>query len=173
MIEYIPMNPVRKGFVDRATDWRWSSAQWYTHGTGPLELDQRPTEWTVGMSADSGTPSPGGFAVRGAPPPPSGLARGQLDRLVRPQWSSERALTGTDCKITITRDNLASASRAPLDIAAEQMQITFRYAAVVARPNVGAPIVFFRAEPNASILLRIDKQRMNRLRTVKVFFPAG
>ncbi len=53
MIEYIHMNPVRKGLVDRATDWTWSSAQWYTNGTGPLEMDQLPLEWTVGTSAET------------------------------------------------------------------------------------------------------------------------
>ena len=53
MIDDIQMNPVRKGLVDRATNWRWSSAQWYTNGTGPLELDQLPPEWTVGMSDDT------------------------------------------------------------------------------------------------------------------------
>jgi len=29
MIEYIHNNPVRRGLVDRATDWEWSSARWY------------------------------------------------------------------------------------------------------------------------------------------------
>jgi putative transposase len=28
-IEYIHMNPVRRGLVERATDWKWSSASWY------------------------------------------------------------------------------------------------------------------------------------------------
>jgi hypothetical protein len=28
-IEYIHMNPVRRGMVNRAVDWRWSSASWY------------------------------------------------------------------------------------------------------------------------------------------------
>jgi len=28
-IEYIHMNPVRRGLVQRAVDWRWSSASWY------------------------------------------------------------------------------------------------------------------------------------------------
>jgi len=27
--EYIHMNPVRRGFVTRAVDWKWSSASWY------------------------------------------------------------------------------------------------------------------------------------------------
>jgi putative transposase len=28
-IDYIPMNPVRRGLVERAVDWKWSSASWY------------------------------------------------------------------------------------------------------------------------------------------------
>src|SRR4051812_33312358 len=28
-IEYIHMNPVRRGLVRRAVDWKWSSASWY------------------------------------------------------------------------------------------------------------------------------------------------
>jgi putative transposase len=28
-IDYIHMNPVRRGLVKRALDWRWSSASWY------------------------------------------------------------------------------------------------------------------------------------------------
>lgn len=28
-IEYIHMNPVRRGLVKRALDWKWSSASWY------------------------------------------------------------------------------------------------------------------------------------------------
>ena len=28
-IEYIHMNPVRRGLVKRAVDWKWSSASWY------------------------------------------------------------------------------------------------------------------------------------------------
>jgi len=28
-IEYIHMNPVRRGLVNRAVDWKWSSASWY------------------------------------------------------------------------------------------------------------------------------------------------
>ncbi len=28
-IDYIHYNPVRRGLVDRAVDWRWSSASWY------------------------------------------------------------------------------------------------------------------------------------------------
>ena len=28
-LTYLHLNPVRKGFVDRAVDWKWSSARWY------------------------------------------------------------------------------------------------------------------------------------------------
>jgi putative transposase len=28
-IDYIHLNPVRRGLVSRATDWQWSSARWY------------------------------------------------------------------------------------------------------------------------------------------------
>jgi putative transposase len=28
-IEHIHRNPVRRGLVQRATDWQWSSARWY------------------------------------------------------------------------------------------------------------------------------------------------
>src|SRR5207249_1359698 len=29
MIEYIHANPVRRGLVDHAVDWQWSSARWF------------------------------------------------------------------------------------------------------------------------------------------------
>ena len=28
-LTYMHLNPVRKGFVERAIDWKWSSARWY------------------------------------------------------------------------------------------------------------------------------------------------
>jgi putative transposase len=28
-IDYIHRNPVRRGLVERAIDWQWSSARWY------------------------------------------------------------------------------------------------------------------------------------------------
>ena len=48
IIEYIHMNPVRRGLVERAKDWKWSSAAWF-EGTGasPVILDQIPPEWTA------------------------------------------------------------------------------------------------------------------------------
>jgi putative transposase len=40
MIEYFHLNPVRRGLVEKATDWQWSSAGWYA-GIRPvlIELD--------------------------------------------------------------------------------------------------------------------------------------
>jgi putative transposase len=29
-LDYMHLNPVKAGLVDRAEDWRWSSARWYT-----------------------------------------------------------------------------------------------------------------------------------------------
>ena len=45
-IEYIHMNPVRRGLVERADLWKWSSAAWF-FGTGspPLIPDRIPPEW--------------------------------------------------------------------------------------------------------------------------------
>ena len=31
-LDYMHLNPVRSGFVNRATEWRWSSARWYEGG---------------------------------------------------------------------------------------------------------------------------------------------
>lgn len=46
MIEYIHLNPVRRGLVERASDWKWSSAAWYEGcGTNGLYPDQIPVEW--------------------------------------------------------------------------------------------------------------------------------
>lgn len=48
MIDYIHENPVRRGLVERAIDWWWSSARWYITGEpGPLQVDPVPTEWLV------------------------------------------------------------------------------------------------------------------------------
>jgi putative transposase len=46
MIEYLHNNPVRRGLVDRSSDWRWSSAGWY-EGMNRCELipDRIPPEW--------------------------------------------------------------------------------------------------------------------------------
>jgi putative transposase len=48
MIDYIHMNPVRRGLAARATDWRWSSAGWFV-GTPTCDLipDRLPPEWAL------------------------------------------------------------------------------------------------------------------------------
>lgn len=38
MIDYIHQNPVRRGLVERATDWEWSSARWYA-GLQPVPIE--------------------------------------------------------------------------------------------------------------------------------------
>lgn len=48
MIDYVHMNPVRKGLVEQASDWKWSSAGWYAGMTpNTLEPDPIPPEWTI------------------------------------------------------------------------------------------------------------------------------
>jgi putative transposase len=46
MIDYLHMNPVGRGLVTRASDWRWSSAGWF-EGTPTCDLipDRIPPEW--------------------------------------------------------------------------------------------------------------------------------
>lgn len=40
-IEYFHGNPVRRGFCERASDWRWSSAtEWERPGSGLLRIDR-------------------------------------------------------------------------------------------------------------------------------------
>jgi putative transposase len=44
--DYIHLNPVRRGLVTRASDWKWSSARWYEGTTNvPLIPDPIPKEW--------------------------------------------------------------------------------------------------------------------------------
>jgi putative transposase len=38
MIDYLHLNPVRKHFVAKASDWRWSSAAWYEGVTEDVPL---------------------------------------------------------------------------------------------------------------------------------------
>ena len=46
MIDYIHANPVRKGYVERPHDWRWSSAAWYDNqATVPIDVDPIPKDW--------------------------------------------------------------------------------------------------------------------------------
>lgn len=43
VIEYIHNNPVRRGLVERAIDWPWSSARFWAGDTsGPLAMDRLP-----------------------------------------------------------------------------------------------------------------------------------
>jgi putative transposase len=42
MIDYIHQNPVRRGLVQRATDWEWSSARWYA-GMLPVRIEMDRT----------------------------------------------------------------------------------------------------------------------------------
>jgi putative transposase len=44
MIDYIHLNPVRRGLVERACDWRWSSAGWY-EGSPLNDLKPDPIPW--------------------------------------------------------------------------------------------------------------------------------
>jgi putative transposase len=46
MIDYIHLNPVRRGLAVRSIDWRWSSAAWF-EGTPSCDLlpDKIPPEW--------------------------------------------------------------------------------------------------------------------------------
>lgn len=39
-LDYTHQNPVRKGLVENATDWPWSSAGWYAGGAGPIPIDE-------------------------------------------------------------------------------------------------------------------------------------
>jgi putative transposase len=43
-VEYIHQNPVRKGMVESATDWAWSSAGWYMNRTGPISIVRLPLD---------------------------------------------------------------------------------------------------------------------------------
>lgn len=38
-MEYIHLNPVKEGYVERAEDWTYSSAAWYASGAGPTTVD--------------------------------------------------------------------------------------------------------------------------------------
>ena len=47
MIEYIHLNPVPKNLVQRAGDWRWSSARWYLGDRTdcPIAIDRIVPDW--------------------------------------------------------------------------------------------------------------------------------
>ncbi len=40
VVEYIHANPVRRGLVERPTEWEWSSAGWWAGMGGVLEMDR-------------------------------------------------------------------------------------------------------------------------------------
>lgn len=42
MIEYLHANPIRRGLVEHAEDWEWSSARWYA-GIRPVRIDMDDT----------------------------------------------------------------------------------------------------------------------------------
>ena len=49
-IDYLHLNPVRRGLVQRARDWRWSSAAWYESPASPRDqslptVDGLPAPW--------------------------------------------------------------------------------------------------------------------------------
>jgi putative transposase len=47
MIDYVHLNPVRRGLVARTADWRWSSAGWFEDApTVDLIPDPIPPEWS-------------------------------------------------------------------------------------------------------------------------------
>jgi putative transposase len=49
MIDYVHLNPVRRGLVERARDWKWSSAGWYEDAPlNDLRPDVIPPEWLEG-----------------------------------------------------------------------------------------------------------------------------
>ncbi|HEY2839587.1 MAG TPA: hypothetical protein VGJ26_10575 [Pirellulales bacterium] len=45
IIEYLHLNPVRRGLVERAADWKWSSAAVFEGGEGPIAVDPIPYDW--------------------------------------------------------------------------------------------------------------------------------
>ena len=50
MIDYIHMNPVRRGLVEKPQGWKWSSAAWYLgRGEIPIRLDRIPPGWGDGL----------------------------------------------------------------------------------------------------------------------------
>jgi putative transposase len=47
-LEYIHLNPVRAGLVEKAVEWKWSSARWYEIGKSA----GLPISWPPGMETD-------------------------------------------------------------------------------------------------------------------------
>ncbi len=51
MIDYIHVNPVRRGLVEKPEQWKWSSAAWYLNGGQvPMPVDPIPAHWLDGLS---------------------------------------------------------------------------------------------------------------------------
>ncbi|MFV0442844.1 MAG: REP-associated tyrosine transposase [Planctomycetaceae bacterium] len=49
MMDYVHLNPVRRGLAERSADYRWSSARWYDlEQPGDLQIDPIPKEWLPG-----------------------------------------------------------------------------------------------------------------------------
>jgi len=49
MIDYLHLNPVRRGLAERAVDWKWSSAAWFIlNSVVPFVPDRIPPEWMMG-----------------------------------------------------------------------------------------------------------------------------
>jgi putative transposase len=52
MLDYLHLNPVRRGLVERAREWRWSSAAWFEGREDcPLLPDRIPPEWAASRDA--------------------------------------------------------------------------------------------------------------------------
>jgi len=48
MLDYVHLNPVKAGLVQRPADWKWSSAGWYEGApTNRLILDPIPPDWLM------------------------------------------------------------------------------------------------------------------------------
>lgn len=50
MIDYIHMNPVRRGFCEAPDEWKWSSAASFLGGEVPIRVDPIPAEWLDDLS---------------------------------------------------------------------------------------------------------------------------
>ena len=51
MIDYVHMNPVRRGLVERPEEWKWSSAGWFVGAPlNTLTPDQIPWDWLEDVS---------------------------------------------------------------------------------------------------------------------------
>jgi len=47
-LDYIHLNPIRRGLASNAEDWQWSSASWFIRGNSiPLPVDPIPPDWML------------------------------------------------------------------------------------------------------------------------------